>query len=798
MAAQTYAPGWPGSEPRWTSSSKSGVGTALNLASQVWFTLGYGAVDEVYYDRLDRASIRDHELLVTDGKGYFSEEKRDTRHEISYPAPGVPAYHIVNTDISGRFKIEKDIITDPYRNVLLQHIKFIPIIGEMKDYHLYSLLAPHIDNHGYGNTAWVGEVKGVTMQFAERDDTALALVSSAPWIKCSAGFIGVSDGWQDLRLHYQMEWAYTRAENGNTALVGEVDLGACQGDFVLALGFGEQATDAGHFARASLLDGFDRAWKAYIAEWTEWQKTLLELDIDTRPWSEYRISTSVLRIHEAKKYIGGIIASLSIPWGQSKGDNDLGGYHLVWTRDLVEGVTGLFAAGASHDAGRILRYLQVTQETDGHWPQNMWLDGKPYWSGIQLDEAAFPILLTGMAFEQGDLSLEVIRSLWPMVRQATRYVISHGPGTEQDRWEENAGYSVFTLAVEIAALLLAADIAEINGEAGIAQYIRETADLWNANIENWVYVTNTGLAERVGVKGYYIRLAVPDLIEIGSPMKGTIMIKNGPPENSLWPAAEIVSPDALALVRFGLRDPADPRILDTIKVIDAVLKVDTPFGPVWHRYNHDGYGEHENGDPYDGTGIGRAWPLLTGERAHYELACGNRVEAERLAETLAAFAGEGGMLPEQVWDTDDIPEKGLFLGRPTGSAMPLVWAHSEYVKLCRSLREQRVFDMPPQPVRRYQVEKVGTPYEFWRFNHQIRAMAHGKILRVEVLASACVHWTADGWSHTQDCQTRDTHLGPFVVDLPTDTLVSGTQVEFTFFWTEAGHWEGTNFLIVVK
>ena len=155
------------------------------------------------------------------------------------------------------------------------------------------------------------------------------------------------------------------------------------------------------------------------------------------------------------------------------------------------------------------------------------------------------------------------------------------------------------------------------------------------------------------------------------------------------------------MVRFGLRPADDPRILDTVKVIDALLKIDTPKGPIWHRYNDDGYGEHEDGSPFDGTGIGRAWPLLTGERAHYELAAGHTQAAMELLGTFNSFANEGGFLPEQVWDSPDIPEKELFFGKPSGSAMPLVWAHAEYVKLLRSLQEGHVFDMPPQTVRRY-------------------------------------------------------------------------------------------------
>src|SRR4030095_11920790 len=215
-------------------------------------------------------------------------------------------------------------------------------------------------------------------------------------------------------------------------------------------------------------------------------------------------------------------------------------------------------------------------------------------------------------------------------------------------------------------------------------------------------------------------------------------------------------PDALALVRFGVRAPDDPRIVNTVKVIDSLLRVDTPRGPAWRRYNGDGYGEHEDGSPFDGTGIGRVWPLLTGERAHYELAAGRRQRAEELARTMEACAGDSLLLPEQVWDAPDIPERELRFGEASGSARPLVWAHAEYVKLRRSIEDGRVFDQPPQTVQRYLIEgRANTPYVVWRFNNKIRTMPPGKILRVETLARATVHWGINEWSDVVDAETVD-------------------------------------------
>jgi glucoamylase len=792
------APGWPGIAPRWTSSAKCGVGTSLNRSSRVWFTLSHGILNEIYFPRIDRACTRDLGLIVTDGAGFFSEEKRHARAEVSCPVVGVPAYHLVNTCRQARYRIEKDIITHPRRDVLLQRTRVAVLTGDPHEAHVYALLGPHLGNRGGGNTAWVGDHKGVPMLFAQREGDALALACSTGWRNRSVGFVGVSDGWQDLRRHGQLTWAWTRAENGNVALTGEIDLDPKDGEFLLVVGFGATAAEAGHHVLASLQEGFDAAFAEYVREWQVWQRSLLPLDSRAAGRTLYRASTAGLRVHEAKRFAGGIIASLSIPWGFSKGDDDLGGYHLVWPRDLVEAAGALLAAGALDDARRIIRYLEATQEADGHWPQNMWLDGTPYWSGVQMDETALPILLVDLARREGALTSDDVIRLWPMLRRAVAFIARDGPVTQQDRWEEDGGYAPFTLASEVAALLAAAAVADQASESSVATYLRETADAWNASIDRWTYVAGTGLAAEAGVEGYYVRIAPLEVAEAASPCDGFVPIKNRPPGESSSPAAQVVSPDALALVRFGLRAPDDPRVVNTLRVIDRLLRVDLPGGPAWKRYNGDGYGEHEDGSPFDGTGVGRAWPLLAGERAHYELAVGSKESAERLASTLEAFAGQGGLLSEQLWDRTAVSERELFFGRPSGSAMPLVWAHAEYVKLQRSLRDGRVFDTPPQTVQRYLVQRVASRHSIWRFHHKTRTMPLGRTLRVEVLAPAIVHWSADGWRVVEDVATRATGLGVHFADLPTEALPPDTRIDFTFYWPDARRWEGHDFSLIVR
>lgn len=793
------APGWPGIEARWTSSAKEGVGTALTSPSRVWFTLSHGILNEVYYPRIDEACTRDLGLIVTDGDGFFSEEKRHTRHEVRVIESGVPAFELVNTCLEGRYRIVKRVITDPKRDVLLQKIRFEPLRGEIGDYRLFALLAPHLVNAGAHNTAWVGDYKGMPVLYADGAGSDLAMICAVPWRAASAGFVGTSDGWQVLCRHGYLAERWQNAGDGNVALTGEIDLRA-GGEVTIALGFGHRPAEAAFRALASLQDGFDPACNAYVEGW----RAALDRIVAIRPYRQeeqrnlYRTSVGVMLAHEPASFPGGIIASLSVPWGFEKGDNDLGGYHLIWPRDLVQTAGGLLAAGLVEEACAVLTYLQAVQEADGRWPQNMWLDGTPYWAGVQLDECAFPILLVDLVLRHCKEAARDPGRFVPMVESAAAYIVANGPVTGQDRWEEDPGYSTFTLAVTVSALLVAAGIIGRvrGGDDPVACYLRETADAWNERIEDWTYATDTDLARAVGVDGYYVRIA-PPAAPGASPLDGSIRIKNRPPGADCARATDIVSPDALALVRFGLRAADDPRIVNTVKVIDHLLKSELPQGPVWRRYNEDGYGEHEDGRAFDGTGIGRPWPLLVGERAHYELAAGRRQEVRRLVAVFEACANDGGLLPEQVWDADDIPERELFRGRASGSAMPLVWAHAEYVKLLRSLRDRSVFDMPPESARRYQIDRVAARVVFWRPDLPRRSIPPGRVLRIELPEPVLVHWTRDHWQSAEDVVSRDSGLRVHFVDLPTADLAAGTAITFTFRRLASGQWAGEDYRLVV-
>ena len=785
------APGHPGIPGRWTSSAKSGVGTSLSATSRVWFTLSHGILNEIYYPRVDEACTRDFGLILSDDSGFFAEEKRDCTFQVETLEDGIPCFTLTNTHRDGRFRIIKQIVTDPRHDTLLMHTR-LETTGDPLN--VFALLAPHLVNAGANNSAWLGDYKGQPMLFASGNGTFLALASDQPLLARSVGFAGVSDGWQLVRATGHLP-QYDSATDGNVALTAQLTMVA-GAPTCMAIAFGRSAAEAGHRARASLLRGYPEVQEEYAAAWRAWQAPLKSLDRRMGARNTYRVSTAVLRSHESPNFPGGLIASLSIPWGFAKGDDDLGGYHLVWPRDLAETAGGFLACGSPDEALRVLHYLRATQEADGSWPQNCWLDGTPYWTGLQLDECAFPIVLADLALRTGALPLPRMREFWPMMRKAAGFVLRHGPITSQDRWEENAGYTPFTLAVEIAALLIAARIAEHMDDGVDPQVLRDTADAWNDQIEDWLYVKDAPLCRECEVEGYYVRVAPNLENEAQAAPFNTVPVRNRSGGDSVLQADMLVSTDVLALVRFGLRAADDPRMINTVKVIDHLLKVDLPPGPVWRRYNDDGYGERADGSPFNGTGIGRAWPLLTGERAHYELAAGRRAEAERLLATVEACASDGGLIPEQVWDLPAIPERELYPGRPSGSAMPLVWAHAEHLKLIRSLAEGAVFDLPPITHSRY-VKQRNTPRCLvWRPDWQSHSVPAGRVLRIDLSGPATVRWSVDGWATMTNIQTRDTGLDMEACELPTDTLKPGSRLVFTWRWRD-GRWAGRDYEITV-
>src|SRR5271154_592139 len=742
IEGQGHAFGQPGAEPRWTSSRKDAVGMAYSAASRIWYTISHGILNEIYYPTIDRPQTRDMEFLLTDGETFVHEEKRDLERTFEYIDSCSSAVRLTNSDPQGRYKIIKEIIADPHHPVVLIRVRLEgndSLLSRMK---AYALLAPHLDGGGADNSGFVLDLSGKQVLLATKNGISLVMAASCGFSRASCGYVGRSDGYQDLMDNLQMDWQFGSAPNGNIALTGEIDITRHR-EFVVAIALGEGHHSALTAALGAVTTPFEHNLKRFNEQWhrAATPEALKGAAMDAGRLLQ--ISQNLILSHEDKYYSGAFIASASIPWGQHKGDDDVGGYHLVWTRDMVQSATALLACGRVDTARRALVYLACTQKPDGSFAQNFWINGTPYWRGIQLDEVAFPLILAWRLWKLNGLG---DFDVFPFVERAASFLVRPAPVTQQERWEEAAGYSPSTLAAVISSLICAADIVRANGSGELALFLEEHADWIESHLEDWT-VTNNGTL-LPGVPRHYMRIRPP---QCGDPYASsgcgeeTVRINNrGPGERIDFEARNVVDAGFLELVRYGVRRADDPIVADSVKVIDHVLKVETPVGPCWRRYNHDGYGQRHDGGPFLGWGQGRAWPLLSGERAQYELAAGHDVVP--YIKALEGFSSRGGMLPEQIWDAPAIPELGLRLGKPTGAAMPLVWAHAEYVKLLRSVTDGKVFDHISAVAERYSPDKRPCSVEIFRLNRQLQSMAAGKKLRVLADDQFSLVWTLDDWN----------------------------------------------------
>ncbi|MGH8150303.1 MAG: glycoside hydrolase family 15 protein [Steroidobacteraceae bacterium] len=776
------APGAPGILPTWSSSAKQMVGCSLE-ASRLWFTVGGGILNEVYYPRADTPQLRDLGFIVADGHGFWVEVKRLAHHTLTAAADGVPAVTIVHEH--PRFQLSLRILPCAERDVLLIAVE---LSGDA-DLRPYALLAPHVGGTGHDNAAEVAVSRGRRVLWARKGPYALALVAGDGHQRdalgrASAGYVGASDGWQDFSRNGAMTWEYPSAGPGNVALMGELPRVSR-----LALGFAASRESAATMAVTALLEPFETIWARHLAQWRDWHAHCRSR---AKPWPELpavlerelAVSAMVLRAHQDKTYPGTMVASLSIPWGNTR--DEIGGYHLVWPRDLVECAEALLAIGAVGEARNTLRYLIATQQPDGHWNQNQWLGGKSYWTGLQLDETAFPVLLAvNLAARDKLHGIEI----GDMVRRALTYIVRSGPATDQDRWEEDAGVNTFTLAVCISALVCGASYLDPPAR----QLAYAIADYWNTRIEDWTTARGTPLAQEHGVESYYTRIAPAAILEDPAAIDQLLPVKNWRTDPHLK-ASQQVGVDFLQLVRSGLRLADDPVVVSTVKLADALLKVNLPTGVSWHRYTSDGYGEQPNGDAYDGSGRGRAWPLLTGERGHYELSAGR--DPLPYLHAMVSMASSGGMIPEQVWDAPDIPQLGLVTGEPSGSAMPLAWAHAEFVKLAVSRALGRPFDRPDGVWQRYQGRKPAITRAVWSEAATITSLKAGLALLVCLRAPSRVRWSADGWRTVSEQATHDSGLGLHLTELDVAKLPPGKRIELTF-QRSGGEWAGRNYAVTV-
>ena len=485
--------GAPGIDPRWSHANKDGVGTAYDLESRIWFTIWNGMLTEIHYPTIDRPQMRDVQFLFVDGEGQFFDEVRDMRHETERITPS-QGYRVTSREKSNQFSLVKEFIADPRRASVLIHAELKGTEEYLKGLKVYLLCNPHLDVAGEHNNARLAEVSGREILVAEKDDRWMVAGANCGFSKLSCGYVGRSDGYTDLQANHEMTWDFDHAPDGNVALTGQLDVKSDR-KFTVSISFGETLSSA----TACLLQSLSRDFKTqrahFVTGWEDAGRHRKSLEGASGDKGRlFHSSYNIVLAHEDKTYQGAFIASVANPWGEARNDEEgKGGYHLVWTRDMVQSAMGLLAAGDVDAPARVLVYLAARQEEDGSFPQNFWVDGKAFWKGEQLDEVAFPVLLAWRLHRQKTAARFDARTL---VRRAVNFLLINGPVTGEERWEEASGYSPSTLAVIISAFICAAAFEHEDGKPEVAAFLESYADFVVAHLEEWTVCS----------RGYFVRL----------------------------------------------------------------------------------------------------------------------------------------------------------------------------------------------------------------------------------------------------------------------------------------------------
>jgi glucoamylase len=687
QATNALAPGAPGLDARWPSAAKNGFGTANTLASKVWFTLNDGVMTEVYYPRLDVPNVQALQLVLVsvDGKRVETEAE-DMEHRVEVADRSALTFRQVNTARSGAYTITKTYVTDPERSSVLVDVNFRWNAAGACRCRLYVYYDPSLNNSGMHDSAWID---GDWLVASDADNASALTVAEVGLSELTNGFFGTSDGLTQLRRAGRII-PYMRADNGNVVQMAGIrhpfEVARSTERFTLVLGFGRSADEAIGNGQASVRKGFEVARAEYERDWHNDVKRLPR--VEPKHQSQFNMAAMVLKALEDKTYRGAMIASPSIPWGGGPNANEpaISGYHAVWARDLYQVATAFLAMGDRASANRALDYLfKRQQKPDGSFPQNSWVDGRPIGGGLQMDQVAMPLILA-YQLRRTD------RTSWlKHIKPAADFILRKGPHTEQERWEEKPGYSPSTIAAEIAGLVCAARIAAINQDKDSAKAYLNKADEWAGAVERWTATSQGPHARR----NYYLRITENDNPDDG----GRVEINSG---GGTYDEGEIVDAGFLELVRLGIKPARDPLIVESLALVDQLIKVETPNGSGWYRYNHDAYGERPDGADYDGrTGVGRLWTLLTGERGEYDIARGDLAAARKRLNAMMAFANDGGMIPEQVWDRKDSPGPDFRFGEGTGSATPLAWSMAQFIRLAINIKQGHNIETPPVVKARY-------------------------------------------------------------------------------------------------
>ena len=750
--AAEAAPGGPGALSHFDLARKDCLGTARNSRSKVWYTVAGGVLSDVYSPTIDNTNVETLQYVVTDGQTFTDLQSRDMTYTVRSTDESGMACRVTSTAKSGKYRLVTDYVTDPDRDAVVASTRLEPAKGT-QDLKVYVRYDATINGNGGGGTSNGGAddavVDAATTALVSSDpdtetnaanrDYAVplygALRADRPFLKASSGFAGTaSDGFGPARRRPHAGHDVRRGARRQRRADGAGR--RREGPAVHARARLRHDEGPGHRRRRASprthpstrrRRSTRRPGGRTTRGSTSPPKTFPGLNKQEadRLRSAYWLSANVLKASEDKTFPGAVVASLASPWGQavSAGDTPggkpvyFGSYREVFARDLYESFTGLMAAGDLSTARATVRFLFERQQlADGRFPRNSLVNGKqaPDTGGDQLDETAYPIL---MAYQAG---LQHDGSLWAdHVRKAADFVVAHGPSFGSERWEEQSGYSPSTIAAEIAGLVAAGRIADVNGDHARARVYRATADHFQRSIKGWT-VTTTG---PYATGRYFIRLA-----KNGDPNEAvTYNLGNGGPDAD---QRAVIDAGFLELTRLGILPADDADVQRSLPVVDDTIRRDTDSGPGFYRYGtatpgtEDGYGDcyepdatncSPNGKPWPtgNSGSGHVWPVLNGERAEQHLQTGEAATAARLLLGMQRFASGIGLVPEQAWENPDLPASpfgtnpetasiGFENGGAAGSASPLTWAQAQQVRLTQSLGRSRPVEQPRIVRKRYQ------------------------------------------------------------------------------------------------
>ena len=724
LPAPGAAPSGPEHVPRWTTGEKYGVGTVADHdaddPSKVWFTLTEGALTEARFPRVDLMNLRTLDFLVVDadeGADYTARTHNETRRDDAADTverrteiveeDGLLFRQTIAERGDGRgheWTLTAEYAIDPNHDALLTDVTFEA--GDDNEYAVYAVADTALTNTGMTDRALrLGEPG--SYHLVARDATAYdagtepllidgdgdaysvaVAMTAAGRFEWATVDVAGSDHLASL-FGGETPGANARVDDESVVLAGRIGSGSRVATTV-ALGFAENADTAAALGEAAgaLTRGYETVRTAYLDSWraflddVDLPASIADAD-DLR--AQYKTSVMGLRAVEDKTFEGAGIASPSVPWGEAVAAEESRGYgyNFVWARDLYQVFTAFAAVGRHDIARKALEYVyEYQQDENGFIPQNTYVDGRTRWGGEQMDNISFPQVMAYRLREAG-VGFEETTYGYENVRRSADYVARNGPATAQERWEEEAGYSPSSIAAEVAGLTCAADIAVDRGETADALSWFALADDWTVRVEEWC-ATETG-TERHAHTPYYVRV-----VRDGDPEVGHLRtLANGGPTLD---EREILDAGFLELVRLGLKPADDEVVRNSVAEVDEHIRVDTPHGPGFYRYNGDSYGERSHDDEgglwgMDADTRGRLWPLLTGERGEYELRAGGEGDTSppALLRTMAGFANTGRILSEQVWDREHATEYNWEFGKGTGAATPLAWSFSQFVRLAHGV-----------------------------------------------------------------------------------------------------------------